>query len=98
MSEENELFERIRKELQYRKINFLDFNYSIYHKRLIVIINGEKFDISDRVSNDTWNIGGSIYKSPIQTHEITVVATKAIRDFVKEFDPTFDVERIIGMG
>ncbi len=98
METENELFERIKKELQYRKIETLDFNYSIYHKRLIVIINGEKFDISDRVSNDTWNIGGNIYKSPIQTHEITVHATKAVRDFVKEFDPTFDVQRIIGMG
>ncbi len=98
MSEENELFEKISKELKYRKIETLDFNYSIYNKKLIVIINGERFDISDRVSNDTWNIGGSIYKSPIQNYEITVSATKAVRDFVKEFDPTFDVERIIGMG
>ncbi len=98
MGTEDELFERIRKELQYRKINFLDFNYSIYYKRLIVIINGEKFDISDRVSNDVWNIGGSIYKSPIQTHEITVIATKAVRDFVKKFGPTYDLKRIIGMG
>ena len=98
MSEENELFEKISKELKYRKIETLDFNYSIYNKRLIVIINGEKFDIRDKVSIDIWNVGGNIYKSPTQTHEITVHATKAVRDFVKKFDPTFDVERIIGMG
>ena len=94
----DELFNRITKELKYRKIITLDFEFSISQKKLVVIINDEKFDIRDKVSSDIWNIGGNIYKSPIQTHEITVHATKAVRDFVKEFDPTFDVQRIIGMG
>lgn len=94
----DELFNRITKELKYRKIITLDFEFSISQKKLVVIINDEKFDIRDKVSIDIWNIGGNIYKSPTQTHEITVHATKAVRDFVKKFDPTFDVERIIGMG
>lgn len=98
MKIEDELFEKISKDISYRKIVSLDFEFSIYQKKLMVIINEQKFDISHRVSNEIWNTGGNVYKSPAQTHEITISATKAVRDFVEWFDPTFDAQRIIGMG
>ena len=62
-------------------------SFSIYHKTLNIVIDGQNFDLSNRVSSNIWNIGGDVYpKSTEDEWKIRSQLHTVVKDFIKEFD------------
>lgn len=93
----NELFIKVRNEIEDRTIRTLDAEYSIYRHRVVLIINGKHFNISERISDEVWNLGGE-YKSPEDKWKITVEVNKKAREFLCDFDPHFDIDEFPGFS
>jgi len=91
----NGLFNKAKKEIEDRTIRTMDYEYSIYRHKVILIINDHRYDISLRIPEDIWNLGGE-YKSPEDKWRITCEVNRQARIFICEFDPRFDIDKFPG--
>ena len=90
----DELFDKVSETIKERTIETLEFDLSIYRKRIILIINKIPYDISSSIPENIWNIGG-IYKKPREDWEIRVFIVQKVREFVDKFDPNFQKNNTI---
>lgn len=94
MQDTNTLFEKIKSEIETHTIKNVEVSFSIYQKRLSVIVNGEPHLLSDRIPDEVWSIGGE-FKSPEDDWKIRVEMSKVTREFLLGIDPFIDTSKII---
>lgn len=71
-------------------------NFSIYYKKLEVIVNDVYYDISNLVSDEIWDIDGNevFPKHPEIDWKIRTELIKITRKFVKSIDSKIDSDKI----
>ncbi len=75
-------------------IKSVEASFSIYGKSLRVVVDGEPYILSNKISDDIWNIGGD-FKSPEDNWKIRVELCKVTRRFLLSLDPTIDVSKVV---
>lgn len=94
MRETNDLFDKVTSEIEHHTIKSVEISHSVYQHRLCVVVNGEPYLLSDRISDDIWNIGGE-FKSPEDDWKIRSEMSKVTREFLLKIDPRIDTSKII---
>lgn len=76
------------------KINQFSGEISVYKKRIVLFINGKKYDISHMLPVRILKTPSPDSFNPLVDWEIRVAMVDATRKFVKAISPEFPVEKI----